>query len=186
MTAKRLYNENDIRSALNEMAQSLVARVSAPKSQWVLVGIHRRGVPLARRLAAALDERGVPALPVGSLDITFYRDDAGASPLDPVVQDTDLPFDVSAKTLILVDDVLFSGRTIRCALDELMDFGRPARVLLAVLVDRGHRELPIQADVVGLTIPTQRDERVDVHLSEMDGEDAVWLSPPGERKGKTR
>lgn len=186
MTAKRLHNESDLRSALNEMAQALVTRVSAPKSQWALVGIHRRGVPLARRLAAALEERGLPSVPVGTLDITFYRDDAGASPLDPVVQDTDLPFDVSGKTVILVDDVLFSGRTIRCALDELMDFGRPARVLLAVLVDRGHRELPIQADVVGLTIPTQRDERVDVHLSEADGEDAVWLSPPGERKGKSR
>ena len=118
--------------------------------------------------------------------MTFYRDDAGETPLDPVVQETNLPFDLAGKVIFLVDDVLFSGRTIRCALDELMDFGRPARVYLVVLVDRGHRELPIQADFVGKTVPTQKEERVDVHLTEIDGEDAVWLSPPGERKGKKR
>jgi pyrimidine operon attenuation protein/uracil phosphoribosyltransferase len=186
MSPKRLHNENEIRTALGELAQSLLTKVPGPKTQWAFVGIHRRGVPLAQRLAAVLEEKGVPALPVGSLDITFYRDDAGESPLDPVVQETNLPFDVSGKVVFLVDDVLFSGRTIRCALDELMDFGRPARVYLVVLVDRGHRELPIQADFVGKTIPTQREERVDVHLTEIDGEDAVWLSPPGERKGKKR
>lgn len=186
MSPKRLHNENEIRTALDELAQSLLTKILAPKSQWALVGIQRRGVFLAHRLASALEERGVPALPVGSLDVTFYRDDAGETPLDPVVQETNLPFDLAGKVIFLVDDVLFSGRTIRCALDELMDFGRPARVYLVVLVDRGHRELPIQADFVGKTIPTQREERVDVHLTEIDGEDAVWLSPPGERKGKKR
>ncbi len=164
----------------------MITKVSGPKGQWALVGIQRRGVFLAHRLAAALEERGASALPVGTLDVTFYRDDAGETPLDPVVQETNLPFDLAGKVIFLVDDVLFSGRTIRCALDELMDFGRPARVYLVVLVDRGHRELPIQADFVGKTIPTQREERVDVHLTEIDGEDAVWLSPPGERKGKKR
>ncbi len=186
MAAKRLHNETEIRAALRGIAQDITSHVAAPKSQWALVGIHRRGVPLAHRLAAALEERSVPALPVGSLDITFYRDDAGESPLDPVVQETDLPFDVSGKVVFLVDDVLFTGRTIRCALDELMDFGRPARVYLVALLDRGHRELPIQADFVGKTIPTERDERVDVHLTEIDGEDAVWLSPPGERNDRKR
>jgi pyrimidine operon attenuation protein/uracil phosphoribosyltransferase len=186
MTAKRLHNENEVRAALSDLAQTLVAQVSTPPSEWVLVGIHRRGVPLAHRLAAVLEERGVPSLPVGSLDITFYRDDSGEASLHPVVQETNLPFDVSGKIVFLVDDVLFSGRTVRCALDELMDFGRPARVYLVVLADRGHRELPIQADFVGKTIPTQREERVDVHLTEIDGEDAIWLSPPGERKGQKR
>jgi pyrimidine operon attenuation protein/uracil phosphoribosyltransferase len=186
MTAKRLHNDAEIRTALEDLAKAIVTQVTAPKSSWALVGIHRRGVPLAHRLAKALEDRGVPSLPVGSLDITFYRDDAGESPLDPVVQETELPFDVSGKVVLLVDDVLFTGRTIRCALDELMDFGRPARVYLVALVDRGHRELPIQADFVGKTIVTQREERVDVHLTEIDGEDAVWLSPSGERKGKKR
>jgi pyrimidine operon attenuation protein/uracil phosphoribosyltransferase len=186
MSPKRLYNEIEIQTALSELAKALLTQVSGQKNQWAFVGIHRRGVPLAERLAAALEERGVPSLPVGTLDITFYRDDAGESPLDPIVQETNLPFDVAGKIIFLVDDVLFSGRTIRCALDELMDFGRPARVYLVVLVDRGHRELPIQADFVGKTIPTQREERVDVHLTEIDGEDAVWLSPPGARKGQKR
>lgn len=186
MSPKRLYNEIEIRATIGELAQTLLTQVPGPKSQWAIVGIHRRGVPLAQRLAEGLEERGAPPLPVGTLDITFYRDDAGESSLDPVVQETHLPFDVTGKVIFLVDDVLFSGRTIRCALDELMDFGRPARVYLIVLVDRGHRELPIQADFVGKTIPTQREERVDVHLTEIDGEDAVWLSPPGERKGQKR
>jgi pyrimidine operon attenuation protein/uracil phosphoribosyltransferase len=115
---------------------------------------------------------------MGSLDITFYRDDMGESPLNPVVHDTDIPFDVTGKTIFLVDDVLYTGRTIRCALDELMDFGRPRRVFLVVLVDRGYRELPIQADFSGETIATHVGERVDVHFTELDKEDAVWISAP--------
>ncbi|MBL8022806.1 MAG: bifunctional pyr operon transcriptional regulator/uracil phosphoribosyltransferase PyrR [Elusimicrobia bacterium] len=186
MTAKRLHNEMDVRDSLEHLAQSLLSQVPPPQNQWVVVGIQRRGVPLAHRLAAVLEQKGVPSLPVGSLDITFYRDDSGEASLHPVVQETNLPFDVTGKIVFLVDDVLFSGRTIRCALDELMDFGRPARVYLVVLADRGHRELPIQADFVGKTIPTNREERVDVHLTEIDGEDAIWLSPPGERKGLKR
>lgn len=180
MNRKRLFNENDLRAAVQEMAKAIHENVPGPQTAWALVGIQRRGVPLANRLAQALEERGVPTLPVGSLDITFYRDDPGAAPLDPVVQETDIAFDVSGKVIILVDDVLYTGRTVRSALDELMDFGRPARIYLAALVDRGHRELPIQGDFVGRAVTTRREERVDVHLSEVDGEDAVWLSPSPE------
>jgi pyrimidine operon attenuation protein/uracil phosphoribosyltransferase len=179
---RRLHSESDVRAAIERLAADIMARVREPKSDWVLIGVQRRGVPLARRLAALLGEKGAPDLPLGSLDITFYRDDMAAAPLDPVVQETDLAFDVTGKVIFLVDDVLFSGRTVRCALAELMDYGRPARVYLAVLVDRGHRELPVQADFAGLTVPTERPERVDVRLTEVDGEDGVWLTPPGERK----
>ncbi|HNI57980.1 MAG TPA: bifunctional pyr operon transcriptional regulator/uracil phosphoribosyltransferase PyrR, partial [Elusimicrobiota bacterium] len=109
--------------------------------------------------------------------ITFYRDDMGETALHPVVHETELSFDLSGKILFLVDDVLYTGRTIRSALNELMDFGRPSRIYLVALVDRGHRELPIQADFVGKTVPTQKEERVDIHLTEIDGDDGVWLSP---------
>jgi pyrimidine operon attenuation protein/uracil phosphoribosyltransferase len=139
------------------------------------VGIQRRGVPLAERLAAALKEKGAPNLSVGRLDITFYRDDMEEKLLDPIIHDTDLPFDVNGKTVFLVDDVLYTGRTIRCALDQLMEFGRPRRVYLVSLVDRGHRELPIQADFVGHTVVTSAEETVEVHLEEIDGEDGVYV-----------
>lgn len=175
MTAKRLMNDSEVRSAIALMAGAVFQKV--PKDTDIaVVGIQRRGVPLAERLAAALKEKGA-GVEVGRLDITFYRDDAGDTPSHPIVHDTDIPFDITGKTLVLVDDVLFTGRTIRSALDELMDFGRPARICLAVLVDRGHREMPIQADFVGKTMATAREERVDVRLAEVDGEDAVWLTP---------
>lgn len=177
MTAKRLFNEAEVRAAIDDVARAIYQRVPPPRAGWVLVGVHRRGVPLARRLAKALEDLGAPPPPVGTLDITFYRDDMGETALHPVVHDTELPFDLSGKTVFLVDDVLYTGRTIRSALNELMDFGRPSRIYLVALVDRGHRELPIQADFVGKTIPTQREERVDIRLTEIDGEDAVWLSP---------
>lgn len=177
MANKRILSEEDIRAAVTAMAKAILAGLPAPRGDWAVVGIHRRGVPLAQRLAGALEELGAPPLPVGSLDITFYRDDMGETALHPVVHDTELPFDLSGKTVFLVDDVLYTGRTIRSALNELMDFGRPSRIYLVALVDRGHRELPIQADFVGKTIPTQREERVDIRLTEIDGEDAVWLSP---------
>ncbi|MBK6879638.1 MAG: bifunctional pyr operon transcriptional regulator/uracil phosphoribosyltransferase PyrR [Elusimicrobia bacterium] len=176
MANKRILSEEDIRAAVTAMAKAILAGLPAPRGDWAVVGIHRRGVPLAQRLARALEELGAPPLPVGSLDITFYRDDMAETALHPVVHETELPFDIAGKTLLLVDDVLFTGRTIRSALDELMDFGRPDRIALAVLIDRGHRELPIQADFAGRLVATRRDERVDVHLSELDGEDAVWLS----------
>jgi pyrimidine operon attenuation protein/uracil phosphoribosyltransferase len=146
-----------------------------------LVGIHTRGVPLAERLRDLVAERSgiVPAL--GSLDITFHRDDlalrSGARPpaLQPVVHGTELGFSLEGRTCVLVDDVLYTGRTIRAAIDALLDYGRPARVQLAVLVDRGHRELPIRPDYVGKNVPTALHERVAVRVREIDGEDAVVL-----------
>ena len=173
---KKIFSQTEVRSAIAKMAEKILHTVDGSRDQWALIGIHSRGVPLAKRLAAALREKGAPEIPVGSMDITFYRDDMGETRLNPVVQDTDIPFDLSGRTIFLVDDVLYTGRTIRCALDELMDFGRPDRVRLAALVDRGQRELPIQPDVVGETVLAGADQRVEVHLEEVDGEDAVWIA----------
>jgi pyrimidine operon attenuation protein/uracil phosphoribosyltransferase len=141
----------------------------------VLVGIQRRGVPLAHRLAASILEHEGAEIPVGALDITFYRDDLSLVAQQPIVKGTDLPFDLNGATVVLVDDVLFTGRTIRAAMDALVDFGRPQAIRLAVLVDRGHRELPIRADHVGKNVPTSREEVVRVHLAEVDDEDAVLI-----------
>jgi pyrimidine operon attenuation protein/uracil phosphoribosyltransferase len=138
-----------------------------------LIGIQRRGVPLARRIAGSISEHEHVDIPVGALDITFYRDDLSLVAQQPVVKGTDLPFDLNGLTVILVDDVLYTGRTIRAAMDALVDFGRPQAIRLAVLVDRGHRELPIRADHVGKNVPTSREEVVRVHLEEIDREDGV-------------
>jgi pyrimidine operon attenuation protein/uracil phosphoribosyltransferase len=140
-----------------------------------LVGIRTRGVPIARRLAAALKEITGADVPTGALDIALYRDDlkrqgAGAQ---PIVRSTDIPFDLEGKHVLLVDDVLYTGRTIRAALDALIDFGRPRTIQLVVLIDRGHRELPIRADYVGKNVPTSVRESVQVHLTEIDGRDEV-------------
>jgi len=146
-----------------------------------LVGIQRRGVPLAQRLAHLIDERTGETPPLGALDITFYRDDVtvrgGEAPLapQPVVRETTLDFPLEGRTVVLVDDVLYTGRTIRAAIDALFDYGRPARVQLAVLVDRGHRELPIRPDYVGKNLPTARTERIQVQLVEVDEVDSVLL-----------
>ncbi len=140
-----------------------------------IVGIQSRGVPLAARIAAALRKNTGKKVDIGSLDITLYRDDLSTVGTRPVLKATNIPFSIDARTVILVDDVLFTGRTIRAALDELVDFGRPSRIALAVLIDRGHRELPIQADYVGKTVKTTRADMVDVRLSEIDGKDEVVL-----------
>jgi pyrimidine operon attenuation protein/uracil phosphoribosyltransferase len=132
-------------------------------------------VPLAQRIAAAIAENEGVEVPVGALDITFYRDDLSLVAQQPIVKGTDLPFDLNGATVVLVDDVLYTGRTIRAAMDALVDFGRPQAIRLAVLVDRGHRELPIRADHVGKNVPTSREETVRVHLAEIDGEDAVLI-----------
>jgi pyrimidine operon attenuation protein/uracil phosphoribosyltransferase len=139
------------------------------------VGVRTRGVPLARRLAAVLGQAAGVEPPVGALDITLYRDDLTTVGPQPVLKGTDIPTSIDGRTVVLVDDVLFTGRTVRAALDELIDFGRPARIELAVLVDRGHRELPIRADYAGRTITTTREEIVQVLLREEDGEDRVVL-----------
>jgi pyrimidine operon attenuation protein / uracil phosphoribosyltransferase len=146
-----------------------------------LVGIAARGDDLARRLAGEIARiEHVPSPAVGVLDITFYRDDIGLRAEAPEVHETRIDFSVTGKTVVLVDDVLYTGRTIRSALDALIDFGRPRAVQLAVLVDRGHRELPIRADYVGKNVPTRRDDLVRVLLEETDGEDAVLLDEPEE------
>jgi len=140
-----------------------------------IVGIQSRGVPLAARIAAALRKNTGKKVDIGSLDITLYRDDLSTVGTRPVLKATNIPFSIDARTVILVDDVLFTGRTIRAALDELVDFGRPSRIALAVLIDRGHRELPIQADYIGKTVKTARADMVDVRLVEIDGKDEVVL-----------
>jgi pyrimidine operon attenuation protein/uracil phosphoribosyltransferase len=142
-----------------------------------LVGVRTRGVPIARRLAARLGEITGRDVPTGALDITLYRDDLMHNPVgpQPVVRSTDIPFPVDDKIIVLVDDVLYTGRTIRAALDEIIDFGRPRSIQLVVLVDRGHRELPIKADYVGKNVPTSRTESVSVRLQETDGRDEVVI-----------
>ena len=144
-----------------------------------LVGVRSRGVPLARRLARRLEEATGNTPPVGALDITLYRDDFTTIAAQPITRGTDIPFSIDARTVVLVDDVLFTGRTVRAALDQLIDFGRPARIELAVLVDRGHRELPIRADYAGKTMTTAHEEVVQVLLEEEDGRDAVLLLERG-------
>jgi len=162
----------EIRRAVIRISHEIVEK-QAGTDGLVLVGIQRRGVPIARRLADAIREHEGATLPVGALDITFYRDDLSMLAQQPVVKGTDLPFDVTGTTVVLVDDVLYTGRTIRAAMDALMEFGRPQAIRLAVLVDRGHRELPIRADHVGKNVPTSREELVRVRIEEIDAEDAV-------------
>lgn len=140
----------------------------------ILVGIHTRGVPLADRIAAAVTAFGGSPIPVGALDIGLHRDDLARRPTAPLAA-TRLPVDITDRTVVLVDDVLYTGRTVRAALDALNDFGRPSLVRLAVLVDRGHRQLPIRADYVGKNLPTSEIERVSVYLNEIDGSDGVWI-----------
>ncbi len=168
----------DIARALRRIAHEIMER-NHGAGDIVLVGIHTRGVPLARRLADAIGEIESVEVPLGSLDIGLYRDDLASRPA-PVLGHTAMPVGIDGRTIVLVDDVLFTGRTIRAALDALVDFGRPARVQLAVLVDRGHRELPIRADYVGKNLPTSFKERVTVHLEETDREEGVWIEKRAE------
>lgn len=142
----------------------------------VLVGLLSRGYPLAKRLGAAIEAFEGGAVPVGRLDIGLYRDDVTRRANPPPIRPSEIPADIDGKTVVLVDDVLFTGRSVRAAMDALLDYGRPARVRLAVLVDRGHRELPIRADFVGKNIPTALYQDVQVHLSEVDGEDSVRVT----------
>lgn len=141
----------------------------------ILVGIRTRGVPMAERLAAAIEKIENIKIPVGMLDITLYRDDLSTLAYNPVVHGTEIDFDLTDKTIILVDDVLYTGRTIRAALDAIIDMGRPKAIQLAVLIDRGHRELPIRADYAGKNVPTSKKEVVDVQLVEYDGVDEVAI-----------
>jgi pyrimidine operon attenuation protein/uracil phosphoribosyltransferase len=179
MSGTRLMEEADIRRAVTRIAHEILERNKGADA-IALVGIAARGDDLARRLAEEVERIEGQAPPVGVLDITFYRDDIGMRAEAPEVHETRIDFDVSGRTVVLVDDVLFTGRTIRSAMDALVDFGRPTAIQLAVLVDRGHRELPIRADFVGKNVPTRRDEQVRVALRELDGEDAVEVQEPAE------
>lgn len=172
MVEKKLLDGESVRRAIRRMAHEFSER--HPQGDFALVGIQTRGVPLAQRLAKEFQQiEGGKTLAVGSLDISFHRDDL-ASKL-PLPKGSDVLFDLKDKTVILVDDVLYTGRTVRAAMDAICDLGRPKIIQLAVLVDRGHRELPIRADFVGKNLPTGAGERVRVRLTEMDGEDAVVL-----------
>lgn len=186
--ARELLDSADIDRVLTRIAHEIVERAKG-SSDLVIIGIRTRGAPLAQRIAGKIEEIEGAAVPVGAIDITMYRDDLRFRPAR-AVGTTDLPPDVGidGKTVLLVDDVLFSGRTIRAALDALGELGRPQRVRLAVLIDRGHRELPIRADHVGKNVPTSAREQIRVRLREIDGVDSVTLesgtvepkgSPPG-------
>lgn len=159
---------------LTRISHEIVERNGGTEN-LVLIGIRTRGVPLARAIAAKIEEFEGVQIPTGSVDITLYRDDLSQISPNPVVQKTDLPFDLHDQTAVLVDDVLYTGRTVRSALDALTDFGRPLAIQLAVLIDRGHRELPIRADFVGKNVPTSSEEIVEVRLESIDGENIVVL-----------
>ena len=174
MDDRQIMTGDEIRRAIVRISHEIVEKQAGTQG-LAIVGIQRRGVPLARRIAVAVEENEGVALPVGALDITFYRDDLSLIAQQPVVKGTQLPVDLNDRTVVLVDDVLYTGRTVRAAMDALVDFGRPRAIRLAVLVDRGHRELPIRADHVGKNVPTSRDEVVKVALVEVDGEDAVRI-----------
>jgi pyrimidine operon attenuation protein / uracil phosphoribosyltransferase len=177
MGGTRLMEADEIRRATTRIAHEILERNEGARD-LVLIGIAARGDDLARRLAAEIQRIEGAAIPVGVLDITFYRDDIGYRAEAPEVHETRVGFDINGSTVVLVDDVLFTGRTIRAAMDALVDFGRPRAIQLAVLVDRGHRELPIRADFVGKNVPTRKDEQVRVALQEVDGEDAVEVLEP--------
>ena len=170
-----LMAEDQIRRAVKRIAHEIVERNQGVED-LVVVGIRRRGVPLAERIAAYIEQIEGQQVPVGALDITLYRDDFQIITRQPQVGKTEINEDITDKIIILVDDVLSTGRTVRAALDELIDFGRPRQIQLAVLVDRGHREFPIKPDYVGKNVPTSETELVEVHLKEVDEEDEVILA----------
>jgi pyrimidine operon attenuation protein/uracil phosphoribosyltransferase len=174
MTETTIMSPEDVRRAIMRIAHEIVENNHGCQD-LVFVGMQTRGVPLAERIAGGIAEFEGEAVPVGALDIGFYRDDLPDIGLDIEIKPSDIPTDIAGKRVVLVDDVLYTGRSIRAALDALIDYGRPERIQLAVLVDRGHRELPIRADYVGKNIPTSRRDDVQVRLQETDGGDGVVL-----------
>lgn len=170
-----------INRAVNRIAHEIIERNNGAKNV-ALIGIQRRGAPLARMIAARISEQEGFEVPVGILDITFYRDDLSLLAEHPVVNDTSIDFPITGMKVVLVDDVIFTGRTVRAAIDALMDLGRPRLIQLAVLIDRGHRELPFKADFVGKNVPTSRSEQVSVQLEAVDGIDQVIISESGKRE----
>lgn len=170
----RLMNEEDIRRALLRLSHQILEK-GIEVADLVIVGIQRRGVPLAKRISKIIEEIKGKKPSTGILDITLYRDDLTQIAYQPVVRSTRIPFSIDNKRVVLVDDVLYTGRTVRAAIDVLIDFGRPQRIELAVLIDRGHRELPIRADYVGKNVPTSSDEMVEVKVKEIDSRDEVLI-----------
>lgn len=179
MSAKVLVDAERLRRTISRIAHEVVERHVGAELPLAIVGIHTNGVPLARRIAGLIGEFTGTVPPVGTIDIALYRDDVGVAtgsrPGVPQIGATELDFDVTTHAVLLVDDVLFTGRTIRAAIDALFDYGRPPLVQLACLVDRGHRELPIRPDYVGKNLPTAHGERVTVHVAEIDGVDEILL-----------
>jgi pyrimidine operon attenuation protein / uracil phosphoribosyltransferase len=171
---KIVLDRDDVRRTLVRIAHEIVE--NNPGQQLALVGIHRRGAHLAARLHRLVEELSESEVQLGDLDISFYRDDVRNRPAAPVVHASHLEFPIDGVTVVIVDDVLFTGRTVRAAIEALFDYGRPARVRLAVVADRGHRELPIRPDYVGKNLPTTRGERVNVHVEELDGVDEVTIT----------
>ncbi|MDR9757412.1 MAG: bifunctional pyr operon transcriptional regulator/uracil phosphoribosyltransferase PyrR [Thermacetogeniaceae bacterium] len=170
----QIMDQEGIRRALTRIAHEILEKNAGTKD-LVLIGIRRRGVPLASRLSERIKEIEGTSIPLGILDITLYRDDLSQLDYHPLVRKTEVPFSITGKKVVLVDDVLYTGRTVRAAMDALMDLGRPQLIQLAVLIDRGHRELPIRADFVGKNVPTSRKEQINVSLLEIDGEDKVTI-----------
>jgi pyrimidine operon attenuation protein / uracil phosphoribosyltransferase len=181
MSEKVVLQRDDLRRTLQRIAHEIAEKNPDPAG-LALVGIHTRGALLARRLHTLLGELTAVELPIGDVDISFYRDDVGAQApaSQPVVHASHIDFDLTGRTVVLVDDVLFTGRTVRAAIEAIFDYGRPHRVQLAVLCDRGHRELPFRPDYVGKNLPTAREERVNVRLEESDEVDEVTISEPAE------
>jgi pyrimidine operon attenuation protein / uracil phosphoribosyltransferase len=175
-TEKVVLREPDVQRALTRLAHEIAERNPGGRPV-ALVGVHRRGAFLARRLKDLLEELLDAVVPLGDLDIGFYRDDISSRPDTPIVHASHIDFDVTGRTVVIVDDVLFTGRTARAAIEALFDYGRPERVQLAVLADRGHRELPIRPDYVGKNLPTSRAEHVHVRVRELDGLDEVAIAP---------
>ena len=179
MTAPKatILSSDEIRRALTRIAHEIIERNKGAEN-LAIIGVHTRGIPLAERLASKLSELEGVEVPRGMLDITLYRDDLSEVARQPIIRETQVPFDLADRRVILVDDVLYTGRTVRAALDALIDLGRPEGIQLAVLVARGHRELPIRADYVGKNLPTAKHEVVKVKLQETDGTDIVELFDP--------
>jgi len=175
MSNKTIMTKDDIRRTLARIAHEIIERNKVIE-QVTLIGMHTRGVPLARRLSASIESFTGVRVPVGALDISLYRDDLSSLNPQPVVKETDIPDDIGDKVIVLVDDVLFTGRSTRAAMDALIDRGRPRFIQLAVLIDRGHREMPIRADYVGKNIPSSRHEEIQVRLEETDGTDEVAIT----------
>ena len=177
MSVKILMTAEDIRRTLARIAHEIIER-NKSTDHLVLVGIHTRGVPLARRLSDNIESFEKSRILVGALDFTSHRDDLNSSEAKSIIKNTDIPADIDGKSVVLVDDVLYTGRSIRAAMDALIDLGRPRSIQLAVLIDRGHREMPIRADYVGKNIPSARHEDIKVHLLETDGIDEVAIISP--------